>query len=142
MKSRFLPFLTILVITLGCTSNTSEQDCASDECLRKQAYDKVIAVHDSVMAKMSYISELKGQIEQRMNSEEDSLMIAGWQSLMINLDSTDDAMWVWMRQFNSDLEEVAIDEALLYLKSEQDNINEVARKINEAIAIAEQKLTK
>ena len=124
----------------GCTGSANEQDCTSDECLKQQAYDKVIAVHDEVMPKMSYISELKGKIEERMNTESDSLAISDWQNLMVNLDVADEAMWVWMRQFNSDLEDISIDEALAYLKSEQENIDEVAHKINDAIAEAEDKL--
>ena len=49
---------------------------------------------------------------------------------------------MWMRQFNSDLEDVEIDEALDYLKSEQENVDEVARKINDSIAAAEEELKK
>jgi len=94
------------------------------------------------MPKMSHVSELKGQIEQRMNATSDSLVIATWQELMVNLDVADEAMWVWMRQFNSDLEEVTIDEAMAYLKTEQQKIDDVARKINQAIAAAEQSLVK
>jgi hypothetical protein len=94
------------------------------------------------MPKMSYISELKGHLEERMNATDDSLAVAAWQELMVNLDVADEAMWVWMRQFNSDFEGVALDEALNYLKSEQDKIDEVARKINEAIKEAEENLAK
>ena len=140
MRKTIFPVLAIFLIISGCSSATSDQDCTSDECLKKQAYDNVIAVHDEVMPKMSYISELKGQIEERMNATDDSLVAGAWQALMVNLDDADDAMWVWMRQFNSDLEEVALDEALSYLKSEQEKIDEVARKINETITEAEQKL--
>ena len=141
MRKIFFPMLAIFFITSGCSS-TGDQDCTSDECLKKQAYDDVIAVHDEVMPKMSYISELKGQIEERLNTTADSLVIASWQELMVNLDVADEAMWVWMRQFNSDLEEVAIDEAMAYLKEEQEKIDEVARKINEAITAAEENLAK
>lgn len=140
MRRFFFPWLAIIFMVYGCTTTTNEQECTSDECLKQQAYDKVIAVHDEVMPKMSYISELKGKIEERMNTEADSLAISDWQNLMVNLDVADEAMWVWMRQFNSDLEDISIDEALAYLKSEQENIDEVARKINDAIAKAEEKL--
>ena len=142
MMTRFFSVFATIIILSGCVGTASEQDCTSDECLRKQAYDNVIKVHDEVMPKMSYISELKGQIEERMNATDDSLLIASWQELMVNLDVADDAMWVWMRQFNSDLEEVAVDEAMAYLKAEQQKIDEVARKINEAIATAEENLAK
>jgi len=142
MRKTFFLFLTVIFIISGCNNSTGDQDCTSDECLKKQAYDKVIAVHDEVMPKMSYISELKGKIEERMNTTDDSLVIASWQKLMVNLDVADETMWVWMRQFNSDLEEVALDEALAYLKEEQEKIDEVARKINEAITAAEENLAK
>ena len=140
MRLRFFSLLAIIFIAYSCTSTSTEQDCTSDECLKKEAYDKVIAVHDEVMPKMAYISELKGQIEERMNASADSLVINEWKSLMINLDVADEAMWVWMRQFNSDLEKIDIVEALEYLKSEQVNVDEVARKINTAIAAAEESL--
>jgi hypothetical protein len=143
MKRRFFPLLAIIFIAYGCTGTTNtanDEACTTDDCLKQQAYDKVIAVHDEVMPKMSYISELKGQIEERMNNEEDSSVIADWQTLMVNLDVADEAMWVWMRQFNSDLENIALDEALAYLKLEQENIDDVARKISNAIAEAEVKL--
>jgi hypothetical protein len=142
MKARFFSLLAIIIIAYSCTSTTTEQDCTSDECLKKEAYDKVIDVHDEVMPKMAYISELKGQIEERMNASADSLVANEWKNLMINLDVADEAMWVWMRQFNSDLEKVDIDEALEYLKSEQVIVEEVARKINTAIAAAEESLKK
>ena len=142
MRKKFFLMLDIFFIISGCSSSSGEQDCTSDECLKKQAYDSVIAVHDEVMPKMSYISELKGQLEERMNATDDSLAVAAWQELMVNLDVADEAMWVWMRQFNSDFEGVALDEALNYLKSEQEKIDEVARKINEAIKEAEENLAK
>lgn len=143
MRRRFFPLLAIIFIAYGCTGTTNtanDDECTTDECLKQQAYDKVIAVHDEVMPKLSYISELKGQIEEQMNKEEDSVVIAAWQTLMVNLDIADEAMWVWMRQFNSDLENVTLEEAMPYLKSEQEKIDEVARKINDAIAKAEEKL--
>jgi hypothetical protein len=142
MRQNIFQLLAIFFIISGCTSSSSEQDCTSDECLKKQAYDKVIAVHDLVMPKMSYISELKGQIEERMNASDDSLSGANWQKLMVDLDVADEAMWVWMRQFNSDLEEIDIEEAMTYLKEEQVKIDEVARKINEAITKAEKDLAR
>ena len=140
MRIRVFSVFATIIILSSCTGTANEQECTSDECLKQQAYDNVIAVHDEVMPKMSYVSELKGQIEQRMNATTDSAVIATWQELMVNLDVADDAMWVWMRQFNSDLEEVTIDEAMDYLKAEQQKIDEVARKINEAIAAAEENL--
>ena len=140
MRLKYFSLVAIIFIINSCTGTNNTQECATDECLKKQAYDQVIAVHDEVMPKLSYISALKGHIETQMDLADDSLVTATWHILMINLDVADEAMWVWMRQFNADLESVDLDEALAYLKSEQENIDEVASKINNAIANAEAKL--
>jgi len=140
MTLKYFFLLAVFFTISGCSNNSGDQECDSNECLKAQAYDNVMAVHDKLMAKISSISEFKGKIEARMNAEEDSLTIAGWHKLMENLDSADSAMWVWMRQFNPELDALTIEEALDYLKEEQDNIDAVARNIDQAIANAEKRL--
>ena len=140
MKTRFFSLPVLLLISMSCSTSTTDNACDTNECLKQKAYDKVIAVHDEVMPKLAYISELKGRIEERMNATQDSLAVADWQSLMVDLDAADEAMWVWMRQFNADLEETPVEEALAYLKSEQEKVDEVADKINTVIATAEDRL--
>ncbi len=140
MTLKYFFLLAVFFTISGCSNSSGNQECDSNECLKAQAYDNVMAVHDKLMAKISSISEFKGKIEERMNAEEDSLTIAGWHKLMENLDSADSAMWVWMRQFNPELDALTIEEALDYLKEEQDNIDAVARNIDEAIANAEKRL--
>jgi hypothetical protein len=131
--------LVIFTLHIGC-SKVSEQECESDECLKQQAYDSVIEIHDEVMAKMSYISELKGKIEEQMNTTPDTLVLADWHGLMVDLDKSDEAMYDWMHNFNSDLDEIPIDDALAYLKSEKEKIGNVAKGINSAIEEAEKRL--
>ena len=133
--------LGIIIFSISaCTTSSTEEECTTDLCIRQQAYDKVIKVHDEVMPKLSQISELKGRIEAKMNEASDSASVASWQGLMVDLDVADEAMWVWMRQFNSDLEEVSLDEALEYLQEEQTKVDAVAEKINAAIGNAEERL--
>jgi hypothetical protein len=132
-------FLIIFTLHIGC-STVSEQECESDECLKQQAYDSVIEVHDEVMAKMSAISELKGRIEEQMNTAPDTMALAEWYGLMENLDKSDKAMYDWMHNFNSDMDEMPIDDALVYLKSEKVKIDNVAKEINRAIERAEKRL--
>jgi hypothetical protein len=132
-------FLLIFTLYIGC-SPTSEQTCDSDECLKQRAYDSVINVHDEVMSKMSYISELKGKIELRMNATQDTLDLGDWQRLMKNLDKADQGMYAWMHNFDSDMDDMAINEALAYLKLENKKINEVSKEINGAITEAETRL--
>lgn len=140
MMVRFFVLGIMIFSISACTTSATEEECTTDLCIKQQAYDKVIEVHDEVMPKLSQISDLKGRIEARMNENEDSVVVASWQGLMVDLDVADEAMWVWMRQFNSDLEELPLDEALEYLQEEQTKIDVVAEKINSAIGNAEERL--
>jgi predicted RNase H-like nuclease len=140
MKTGVHLILLAIIIT-GCNTTTN-QECTTDECLKQQAYDRVIAVHDAVMPKMANLSKLKSRIEERMNATHDSTTIAEWQQLMEELDRANEAMWVWMRQFNANLEEMPVAGALAYLKEEQDKVDAVAKEINEVIARAEKRLEK
>lgn len=140
MMARIFVLGIIIFSISACTTSSTEEECTTDLCIRQQAYDKVIKVHDEVMPKLSQISELKGRIEAKMNEASDSASVASWQGLMVDLDVADEAMWVWMRQFNSDLEEVSLDEALEYLQEEQTKVDAVAEKINAAIGNAEERL--
>ena len=140
MMARIFVLGIIIFSISACTTSSTEEECTTDLCIRQQAYDKVIKVHDEVMPKLSQISDLKGRIEAKMNEASDSASVASWQGLMVDLDVADEAMWVWMRQFNSDLEEVSLDEALEYLQEEQTKVDAVAEKINAAIGNAEERL--
>jgi len=123
-------------------SNSSEKECETNECIKQRAYDRVIAKHDEVMPLLAHISKLKEQIEVKMNEQTDSLVIEEYHGLLIELDTADEAMWVWMRQFNSDLEELSLAEALAYLKQEDAKIDSIGSKIREAMARVEERLEK
>lgn len=138
---RYIPvFILALVGLFGCAGSSSGDDCTSEECLKRKAYDNVIAVHDEVMPKLSQISKLKEQIEDKLKTVEDTAVMADWEQLMMELDDADNSMWVWMRQFDSDLDDLSYEEVMTYLKEEQEKVDEVARKINESILKAEERL--
>ena len=138
--TRFFILGIMIFLISACTTASTEEECTTDLCIKQQAYDNVIKVHDDVMPKLSQISDLKGRIEAKMNEASDSTSVASWEGLMVDLDVADEAMWVWMRQFNSDLEEMPLDEALEYLQEEQKKIDAVAEKINTALGNAEERL--
>ena len=140
MKISILGVLFLGLLAGACRNTPAGDDCTNDECLKQRAYDSVIAVHDVVMPKLSYISELKGRIEERMNATEDTLVLASWQMQMERLDAADEAMWVWMRNFKSELEDVPIDEALEYLATEQNEVDAMAEQVSSAIESAEKSL--
>jgi hypothetical protein len=126
-----------LLALAACSGEKKADECTSEECLKQQAYDKVIAVHDEVMPKLGKISDLKGEIENRMKSSIDSATSNKYLSLMQDLDAADESMWVWMRSFKSDIETLPLDSALNYLQAEQEKVDKVAEKINTSIAAAE-----
>lgn len=130
-KSIFLA----LILALGACGNSDSRgdDCTSDECQKQRAYDKVIAVHDEVMPKLSQVSELKEKIEEKMQNSSDSTQINSYLLLMQNLDAADKAMWTWMRAFDSDIETWPLDSALHYLATEQKKIEQVAEQINTSL---------
>ena len=128
--------LISLVVFAACTGQSGEDECTTDECLKQQAYDKVMAVHDEVMPKIGRISDLKGEIETRMKSSVDSATSTRYLELM----QADESMWVWMRAFNAEVKTWPLDSALSYLQSEQEKVDLVAEKINASIAAAEEAL--
>ena len=129
--------ILVLVVLAACTGQSKSDECTTDECLKQQAYDKVIAVHDDVMPKLRMISDLKGEIEERMKSSLDSVAFNQYLQLMQELDAADESMWVWMRAFNSDIENLPLDSALNYLEAEQRKVDEVAERINSSITAAQ-----
>lgn len=129
--------IATLIFAAACGGDKKTDECSSDECLKQQSYDKVIAVHDDVMPKLGQISDLKGQLEERMSQSVDSATMDNYIKLMEDLDTADEGMWVWMRAFKSNIEELPLDSALNYLASEQAKVDEVAEKINASIAAAE-----
>lgn len=133
-----LLFGFLLFIT-ACSS-LGANECETDDCYKQRAYDTVIAKHDEVMPLLAQISNLKEQIELKMNNQIDSLTIEKYHRLLIDLDAADEAMWVWMRAFDSDLEELTVEEALTYLAQEEAKIDSVGTKIREAMARAEERL--
>jgi hypothetical protein len=126
-----------LVVLAACTGQSEKDECTSDECLKQQAYDKVIAVHDEVMPKLGQISDLKRKLEEFTRGSIDSVTANEYIKLMQDLDAADESMWVWMRAFKSDIEELPLDSALNYLELEQAKVDKVAENINSSIAAAE-----
>lgn len=129
-----------LILVLACSGGQRADECTSDECLKQQAYDKVIAVHDDVMPKLGQISDLKKRLEERISDSTDSVTNNEYLKLMTDLDAADESMWVWMRAFKGDIEELPLDSALSYLEEEQIKVDKVAEKINSSIAAAEKAL--
>ena len=136
LKMKKLVFISLIAL-LACTGTSKNEECSTDECLKAQAYDGVMVVHDEVMPKIGHINDLKGQLSEKMKSSMDSATASQYISLMQDLNAAEDAMWTWMRAFNADIKNAPLDSAITYLKVEQEKVDGVAKQINESIAAVE-----
>ncbi len=138
--TRYFIMLSLFIAGCGKGRQGADVECATDDCLQARAYAQVIAVHDAVMPRLADIRQLKKEITGRMTTTTDSTLLGEWRQLHRQLTVADEAMWVWMRQFKSDLSGMPPAEALVYLQAEQRKIDSVATMITTAIAAAEAQL--
>lgn len=144
MKTKLLSsiYLISLSVLFAACGNQKEQtdDCSTLECEQQALYDQIIIVHDEVMPKLSEISTLKARIEAQMNLATDSLVKIDWLHHLKALDAADESMWVWMRQFDSQMDSVATDTSYKYFENQKIEVDEVAVNIKTSISVAEKAL--
>ena len=135
-------YLISLSVLFAACGNQKEQknDCSTLECEQQVLYDQIILVHDEVMPRLSEISTLKARIEAQMNQATDSLVKNSWLGHLKALDAADESMWVWMRQFESQMDSVATETSIKYFENQKIEVDEVAVNINSSISEAEQAL--
>lgn len=109
-------FALIAVIMMGLTS------CENTEKKEVQTlFQSVMEVHDGVMPKMDAIHEARKALKDKMNTPDSTQVSA----LLEKLSSADEAMMVWMEEFNSSFETMPIQEQKKYLESEMQRITKV-----------------
>ncbi|HRD06565.1 MAG: hypothetical protein U0V54_10485 [Saprospiraceae bacterium] len=109
-------FALIAVIMMGLTS------CENTEKKEVQTlFQSVMEVHDGVMPKMDAIHEARKALKDKMNTPDSTEVSA----LLEKLSSADEAMMVWMEEFNSSFETMPIQEQKKYLESEMQRITKV-----------------
>ncbi len=142
--------LTLLVLVSGCNkqgSNEGEEatELTPEERAKQQQielFDEVMAIHDEVMPKMQDIYNLKVNIRGRLDSipdlSEDAQ--ADLRNHLAELDSADEAMMNWMREFEPVADSVSHEDAMEYLEDEKSKIEKVREVMNTAISEATEKL--
>jgi len=109
-------FALIAIIMMGLTS------CENTEKKEVQTlFQSVMEVHDGVMPKMDAIHEARKALKDKMNTPDSTEVSA----LLEKLSSADEAMMVWMEEFNSSFETMPIQEQKKYLESEMQRITKV-----------------
>jgi len=142
-KYSFIPAL-LLVLAACQNSNTSKesenQENNSPEAREQALYRQVINIHDEVMPKLQAISNLKGEVEEKIdefeaNDKEDTLLNTLREQL-INLDVADQSMMDWMHDFKTTYDGWTHEETMEYLQKEKERILQTGELVDESIASA------
>jgi hypothetical protein len=120
-------FIPILLLLLSCDSKEREVEILQSE---------VIGIHDEVMPKMDDIMKLKKSLNDSIQKA-DSTQKVIIKNHLVSLEEADRAMMNWMRNYNSQMNEMTNDEKLQYLSSEKESITEVRSQMNSSISQAE-----
>ena len=103
-----------LVLVLFSCENKEKQEVQT-------LFKSVMEVHDGVMPKMDNINEARKTLKEKLTTADSTEVSA----LLEKLDSADEAMMVWMEDFNSSFETMPIQEQKKYLELEKEKITKV-----------------
>lgn len=124
-------------------TTTASEAAAPTPTAEEQLYQEVMDLHDDAMEQMSLIRRLSRQLKDSIentgvNPMEQEETINRYRNRLQKLNGADEAMRQWMRRFN--YQSVPESEQMAYLQQEKERIEEVDRKIDEAIAAARESL--
>jgi hypothetical protein len=140
MNTRLQILLVLLSVTLFSCNKSGRDTTASDPVddeSNQALYDQVMDIHDEVMPKMDDLYKMKKQMQDQIAStpdlpEEKRLEL---EQTIQQLDSANNSMMVWMRQFNPPTDS-ADQEALREYLEEQ---LEMVKKMREEVLLALEK---
>ncbi|MBF9255039.1 hypothetical protein I2I11_17205 [Pontibacter sp. 172403-2] len=138
MKKLLILLAVPCVLLTGCNSGPSAQE-------QKAALEgQVMQVHDEAMAKMSQTYHLRRDLRALRDTLEaqqaDSVALQQLQQHLQQLSKADEAMMDWMHQYHAP-DSMAHQQAMDYLRLEQEKINNVNAKMDSAISAARKTYT-
>lgn len=103
---------------------------------------EVIAVHDEVMPKMGQLKSYEKKALQKADEYAamdsiDTSKAQEMEDLALELDQAYEAMFVWMRQYDTEDGERSPEEVKVYLEEQMESVGEVNQKIKTALAKAD-----
>lgn len=132
MKLTYKLLILFLVVLAACGKPSGQNDEGADdqdvnEDPNQALYDMVMDVHDEVMPKMDDIYKIKSQLQEKIVNSPDLVQERkdALEKMILSLDSANNAMMVWMRQFNRPSDSLDVEEARAYLESQMEKINAV-----------------
>ncbi len=96
IQQLFVSFIAIATLMIACTAQ-KEKEQSKPETLKA----KVIAVHDTAMAKMEQIMSLQNELKQAKSDTLDSMSTANINRAIADLSVAHEDMMVWMREFST-----------------------------------------
>lgn len=114
MNRIIFALITVFIMGLISCENTEKKEVQT-------LFQSVMQVHDGVMPKMDAIHEARKALKDKMNTPDSTEV----EALLKKLSSADEAMMVWMEEFNSSFETMPIQEQKKYLESEMQRITKV-----------------
>lgn len=114
----------------------------SQKELNDEKRAEVIAVHDEVMPKMGQLKSFEKRALQSAESlagmdSIDSVKVQAMKNLALELDQAYEAMFVWMRQYETEDGERSPEEVKVYLDSQMESVTEVNRLMKAALSKAD-----
>lgn len=147
MRQIIIPVILLFAVACNNSSQTTERtDGFSDVPKTKEdsLYKEVMDGHDAAMAK---IGKVKGYIQQVQKSIDsisklpDSAgkgqVLGQYKNLQDELSYAENAMDMWMTEFNPDSNNTDATKRSMYLQSEKDKVNKVGMAINESLQKAD-----
>lgn len=133
--------LFLVLATFFILTSCGEKGPSADQKMR----DEIIAVHDEVMPK---IGELKSLEKKAITKAEeltgvepvDETQLEEYKSLAYDLNHAHEAMFIWMRQYETEDGELSDEELKIYLEDQLDRVKDVNKEVKEALERAEKDL--
>lgn len=139
MRLLNLFFLSFILLLAGCgnpgnNQSTDEADNNTDGNPNQALYDQVMDIHDEVMPKMEDIYKLKSQLQEKIANSPELVKEKkeSIERMILQLDSANNAMMIWMRQFNPP-DSVDEEQARAYLEEQMEKVKKVKEDMLTAI---------
>lgn len=135
MKKLTLLLCTLLLLS-GCQSgpSTTEQ--------REQLEAEVLELHDNAMAEMGKIYRLRRNMTRLQDTlhtqQPDTTQLQHLSQHITSLNTADEAMMQWMRQYKAPTEDQPHPEAMAYLQQELEKMTRVKQLMDSTITAAQQ----
>jgi hypothetical protein len=126
---KILSALTLLAVSCQSGPQSEQHDHSATQTTNNPVASleqQVLAVHDSVMPRMSDLLRLKKEVAAKVGKAREGAVKEEGTAIRSRLEQADEAMMEWMHQYNGDtLGKLEQAKAIEYLKDQQTKINQV-----------------